>query len=80
MAKINEISTIYRHYLARTFRPNTVNDYSKRLLMLERFASMHDITALYAILGWSNGVFTLATARHAGAKMLYNKLLKGIGN
>lgn len=46
MAKINEISTIYRHYLARTFRPNTVNDYSKRLLMLERFASMHDITAL----------------------------------
>jgi len=46
MAKIKEISTIYRHYLARTFRPNTVNDYSKRLLMLERFASMHDITTL----------------------------------
>lgn len=37
-------------------------------------------SALYAILGYSNGVFTLATARHAGAKMLYNKLLKGIGN
>ena len=35
-------------------------------------------TALYAILGWSNGVFTLAAARAAGAKMLYNKLLKGI--
>lgn len=35
-------------------------------------------TALYAILGWSNGVFTLAAARAAGAKMLYNKLLNGI--
>lgn len=35
-------------------------------------------SSMYGILWWSNGVITLATARKAGGKMLYDKLLKGI--
>ena len=44
--KLNIITTHYRQHLARMIKQSTRNDYSKRLEMLERFASMHGISSI----------------------------------
>lgn len=44
--ELSIITTHYRQHLARIIKQSTRNDYSKRLEMLERFASMHGISTI----------------------------------